>query len=113
MYVMAIHSLWETLYHSNGTCSTVIIPCQFDQPGPAYTIKVPWEDLESTKKSALTQEFDVFREPEHPQKHPTLDKISSCTTFPAALRLPFKQYVFLSEDWMFLEMFLFAKRRKF
>ena len=46
IYMMAIHTLWETfVLHSNGTCSTVIIPCQFSQSMRARgynKIKVPW-----------------------------------------------------------------------
>ena len=52
--------------------STVTIPRQFNQRGPAHTIKGPWEDPGSTMNPTLEKSFHVFCEPELPQKHQIL-----------------------------------------
>ena len=44
----------------------------------AHKIKVPREDLGNTMNPALSQEFHLFCEQEHPQRHANTDKNPYC-----------------------------------
>ena len=58
--------------------STVIMLRQFDQSVLAHKIKVRREDLGNTMNLALSQEFHLFCEQEHPQRHANTDKNPYC-----------------------------------
>ena len=63
----ALHISIHTMY--DDISSTVIMLRQFDQWVLAHKIKVPREDLGNTMNPALSQEFHLFCEQEHPQRH--------------------------------------------
>ena len=54
--------------------SNVIMLRQFDQSVLPHKIKVPREDLGNTMNPALSREFHLFCEEEHPQRQANTDK---------------------------------------
>ena len=72
----AAHVCIHTMYHD--ISNTVIMLRHFDQWVLAHKTKVPREDLGNTMNPALSQEFHLFCEQEHLQRHANTDKNPYC-----------------------------------